>query len=124
MVGQSPDGFNLESRRNRSLTVVKGVIRQIGQSTTVRVSAQRWYGSTSIVVQDETTGQTYDVRVSSAVMDRCKFLPRVGMKVVVHGFVEEAEYGLSDYVVTRVINIKHEGSGILGVHRLDPDDSN
>ena len=43
------------------------------------------------------------------------------MKVVVHGFVEKAEYGLSDYLVTRVLDIKHEGSGILGVHRFDSD---
>jgi hypothetical protein len=108
-------------KRNRNMTVVKGVIREIGRSTTTRVSAQRWYGSTNIVVQDESTGTTYDVHVSSAVMDRCRFLPRVGMKVVIHGFVEKAEYGLSDYLVTRVLEIKHEGSGILGVHRFDSD---
>jgi hypothetical protein len=109
----------LSLRRNSSLTVVKGVIREIGRSTTVRVSAQRWYGSTNIVVQDESTGTTYDVHVSSAVMGRCRFLPKVGMKVIVHGYVEKAEFGLSDYLVTRVLEIKHEGSGILGVHRFD-----
>ncbi len=83
------------------------------------MSAQRWYGSTNIVVQDEDTGKTYDVHVSSAVMDKCRFLPHVGMKVVIHGYVEKSEFGLSDYAVTRVLEIKHEGSGILGVHRFD-----
>ena len=52
-------------------------------------------------------------------MDRCKFLPRVGMPVIIHGFVEEAEYGLSDFVVTRVTDIRHEGAGIKRRIRLD-----
>jgi hypothetical protein len=111
----------LSLRRNSSLTVVKGVIREIGRSTTVRVSAQRWYGSTNIVVQDEDTGETYDVHLSSAVMEKCRFLPKVGMKVIVHGYVEKSEYGLSDYLMTKVIDVKHEGSGILRVHRFDSD---
>jgi hypothetical protein len=104
-----------------NLTVVKGTIREIGRTTTTRVSAQRWYGSTKIVVQDETSRKTYDVIISSYVMDKCRFLPRVGMHVIVHGYVEEAESGLSDYVVTRVTHVKHEGAGILGVHRFDED---
>ncbi|RDE12343.1 MAG: hypothetical protein C4K47_08360 [Candidatus Thorarchaeota archaeon] len=108
-------------RRNRNLTVVKGIIREVGRSTTVSVSAQRWYGFTNIVVQDEVTEKTYDVHLSSAVMTKCRFLPRVGMKVVVNGYVEKSEYGLSDYLVTKVVDVKHEGSGILRVHRLDPD---
>jgi hypothetical protein len=40
------------------------------------------------------------------------------MKVILHGYVEEAEYGLSDFVVTRVSDIKHEGAGIQKVHRF------
>ncbi|MGQ4871242.1 MAG: hypothetical protein ACP6IT_05345 [Candidatus Thorarchaeota archaeon] len=101
------------------MTVVRGIIREIGRSTTTRVSARRWYGSTTIVVQDEETGQTYSVKLSARVMDRCRFLPRVGMPVIIHGFVEEAEYGLSDFVVTRVTDIKHEGAGIKRRIRLD-----
>lgn len=101
------------------MTVVRGIIREIGRSTTTRISARRWYGSTTIVVQDEETGQTYSVKLSARVMDRCKFLPRVGMPVIIHGFVEEAEYGLSDFVVTRVTDIRHEGAGIKRRIRLD-----
>jgi len=101
------------------MTVVRGIIREIGRSTTTRISAQRWYGSTTIVVQDESTTQTYSVKLSANVMDRNQFLPRVGMKVILHGYVEEAEYGLSDFVVTRVSDIKHEGAGIQKVHRFE-----
>lgn len=101
------------------MTVVRGIIREIGRSTTTRISARRWYGSTTIVVQDEETGQTYSVKLSARMMDRCKFLPRVGMPVIIHGFVEEAEYGLSDFVVTRVTDIRHEGAGIKRRIRLD-----
>ena len=101
------------------MTVVRGIIREIGRSTTTRVSAQRWYGSTTIVVQDESTTQTYSVKLSAKTMDRSQFLPRVGMKVILHGYVEEAEYGLSDFVVTRVSSIKHEGAGIQKVHRFE-----
>ena len=101
------------------MTVVRGIIREIGRSTTTRISAQRWYGSTTIVVQDESTTQTYSVKLSAKVMDRNQFLPRVGMKVILHGYVEEAEYGLSDFVVTRVSGIKHEGAGIQKVHRFE-----
>ena len=101
------------------MTVVRGIIREIGRSTTTRISARRWYGSTTIIVQDEETGQTYSVKLSARVMDRCKFLPRVGMPVIIHGFVEEAEYGLSDFVVTRVTDIRHEGAGIKRRIRLD-----
>ena len=101
------------------MTVVRGIIREIGRSTTTRISMQRWYGSTTIVVQDESTTQTYRVKLSAKVMDRNQFLPRVGMKVILHGYVEEAEYGLSDFVVTRVSDIKHEGAGIQKVHRFE-----
>jgi len=101
------------------VTVVRGVIREIGKSRTTQVSARRWYGSTDIVVQHEETGKTYNVRLSANVMNRHKFLPRVGMKVIIHGYVEEAEYGLSDFVVSRVTSIKHEGAGIKKVHKLD-----
>jgi hypothetical protein len=101
------------------LTIVKGVIREIGKSRTTRVSSHQWYGTTDIVVQDESTGKTYTVRVSAKTMDRHRFLPRVGMKVVVHGYVEEAEFGLSDFMVTRVTDIKHEGAGIKRVYKLD-----
>jgi hypothetical protein len=83
------------------------------------VATHRWYGTTDIVVQDKDTGKTYLVKLSAKMMDRKRFLPRVGMHVVLHGFVEEAEYGLSDYVVTRVTSIKHEGAGIKEVHRFD-----
>jgi hypothetical protein len=85
------------------------------------VSARRWYGSTTIVVQDESTGKTYNVRLSATTMDRCRFLPRVGIPVIIHGYVEEAEFGLSDYVVSRVTSIKREGEGIKRVLRFDDD---
>ena len=103
------------------MTAVKGVIREIGPSRTTRVSARRWYGSSTIVVQSEETGQTYSVRVSAKTMDRCRFLPRVGMRIVVHGFVEEAEFGLSDFVVSRVTRIKREGSDVKRIYRFDED---
>nr|KXH72255.1 MAG: hypothetical protein AM325_01915 [Candidatus Thorarchaeota archaeon SMTZ1-45] len=83
------------------------------------MSARRWYGTTDIVVQDEETGKTYSIRLSANIMDRCRFLPRVGMKVILHGYVEEADYGLSDFVVSRVTDIKHEGAGLKRVHKLD-----
>ena len=102
-----------------TLTVVKGIIREVGKSRTTRVSATRWYGTTDIVVQNTDTGKTYLVKVSATTMDRHRFLPRVGMPVVLHGFVEDAEFGLSDYVVTRVTSIKHEGAGIKEVHRFE-----
>jgi len=101
------------------LTVVRGIIREVGRSTTTRVSARRWYGATTIVVQDETTRKTYSVRISANTMDRCRFLPRVGMPVIIHGYVEEAEFGLSDYVMSRVTSIKREGEGLKRVHRFD-----
>jgi len=101
------------------VTVIKGAIREIGRSHTTRVSSQKWYGSTDIVIQDESTGKTYTVRVSSTVMDKHRFLPRVGMRVVVHGYVEVAEFGLSDFMVTRVTDIEHEGAGIRRVYKLD-----
>ncbi|TFG34251.1 hypothetical protein EU527_04335 [Candidatus Thorarchaeota archaeon] len=101
------------------MTVVRGVVREIGRSRTTRITASQWYGSTDIVIQDEETGKTYTIRLSANVMDRCKFLPRVGVPVIVHGYVEEDEYGLSDYVVTRVIDIKREGAGVKRVHKFD-----
>ena len=101
------------------MTVIQGIIREIGKSRTISVSPRRWYGTTDIVVQHEETGKTYSVRLSATVMDRCKFLPRVGMRVVLHGYVEAAEYGLSDFVVSRVTVIKHEGAGVKKVHKLD-----
>ena len=76
------------------MTVVKGIIREIGQSKTTRVSARRWIGSTRLVIQDESTMQTYSVRISAKTMDKYHFLPRVGMQVILHGYVEEAEYSL------------------------------
>ncbi len=101
------------------MTVVRGIIREIGKSKTTQVSTRRWYGSTDIVIQHEGTGQTYSVRLSANVMDKHRFLPRVGMKVIIHGYVEEAEYGLSDFIVSRVTSIKREGAGIKKVHKLD-----
>jgi hypothetical protein len=101
------------------MAVVKGIIREIGKSRTTQVSRGRWYGSTDIVIQSQETGQTFGVRLSANVMDRCRFLPRIGMKVILHGYVEEAEYGLSDFVVSRVTDIKHEGAGVKKVHKLD-----
>jgi hypothetical protein len=83
------------------------------------VSSQQWYGSTDIVIQDESSGKTYTVRVSAKIMDKYRFLPRVGMLVIVHGYVEEAEFGLSDFMVTRVTEIRHEGAGIKKIHKFD-----
>jgi hypothetical protein len=102
------------------LTVVKGIVREVGKSRTTRISAQKWYGSTDIVIQDESTGKTYTVRISANTMDKCRFLPRVGVPVIVHGYVEEDEYGLSDFLITRVTDIKREGEGIRRVYKLDP----
>ncbi len=104
------------------MTVVKGIIREVGRSTTTRVGTHRWYGTTTIVVQDEETKQTYRIKLSAKVMDRCRFLPRVGMPVIIHGFVEEAEYGLSDFVVSRVTDVKHVGEGVKRVISLDDED--
>ncbi|MFW9918527.1 MAG: hypothetical protein ACFFED_02940 [Candidatus Thorarchaeota archaeon] len=101
------------------MTVVRGIIREVGKSTTTRVGTRKWYGKTTIVIQDETTMKTYSVHVPAHVMDKQRFLPRVGTPVIVHGYVEEAEYGLSDYVVTRVTHIKREGEGLLKVHKFD-----
>lgn len=101
------------------MTVVRGIVREIGRSRTTRVSASQWYGSTDIVIQDETTGKTYTVRLSANVMDKCRFLPRVGVSVIVHGYVEVDEYGLSDFIITRVTTIKREGVGIKRVHTFD-----
>lgn len=101
------------------MTVIEGVIREVGKSTTTRISAQRWYGSITIVVQDEESKKTYSVRISSNTLKKCNFLPRVGMEVVVHGYVEDAERGLSDYYVTRVTHVKHKGSGIERTIRFD-----
>jgi hypothetical protein len=70
------------------------------------------------VVQDD-AGKTYTVRISANTMDKCRYLPRVGVPVIVHGYVEEAEYGLSDFLVTRVTDIKREGEGIKRVYKLD-----
>ena len=52
-------------------------------------------------------------------MDKCRFLPRVGVPVIVHGYVEKDEYGLSDFIITRVIDIKREGAGIKKVYKFD-----
>ncbi len=101
------------------MAVVKGIIREIGKSRTTQVSSRRWYGSTDIVIQSQATGHSYGVRLSANVMDKCRFLPRIGMKVILHGYVEEAEYGLSDFIVSRVTDIKHEGAGVKKVHKLD-----
>ncbi len=101
------------------MTVVRGIIREIGKSKTTQVSSRRWYGTTDIVVQHEETGQTYNVRLSASAMDKHRFLPRVGMKVILHGYVEEAEYGLSDFIVSRVTSIKHVDAGLRKVHKLD-----
>jgi len=100
------------------LTVVKGIVREVGKSRTTRISAQKWYGSTEIVIQDD-EGKIYTVRISANVMDKCRFLPRVGVPVIVHGYVEKDEYGLSDFLITRVIDIKREGAGIKKVYKFD-----
>ncbi len=103
------------------MTVVRGIIREVGRSKTVRVSSRRWYGTTNIVVQNESTGQTYSVTLSARVMERCGFLPRVGMPVIIHGYVEEAEFGLADFVVSRVVEIKRDmgDDGAKRVVRFD-----
>ena len=101
------------------MTIVKGVVREVGKSRTTRVSTQKWYGSTEIVIQNETTGKIYTVRVSANVMDKCRYLPRVGVPVIVHGYVEEDEHGLSDFLVTRVTDIKREGAGVKRVIKFD-----
>lgn len=104
------------------MAIVKGIIREVGRSTTTRVGTRKWYGKTRLVVQDEKTQRTYDVHVSANVMDKCEFLPRVGIPVVINGYVDESEYGISDYVVTRVVSIKRKDQGLLKVHKFDNDD--
>ena len=101
------------------MAIVRGIVREVGKSRTTRISAQKWYGSTEIVIQNEETKKTYTVRISANVMDKCRYLPRVGVPVIVHGYVEDAEYGLSDFLVTRVTDIKREGEGIKRVYKLD-----
>ena len=100
------------------MTVVKGIIREVGKSRTTRISAQKWYGTTEIVIQDD-EGKIFTVRISANVMDKCRFLPRVGVPVIVHGYVEKDEYGLSDFLITRVIDIKREGAGIKKIYKFD-----
>ncbi len=104
------------------MTVIKGVIREIGRTTSIQMSAHKWHDTTTIVVQNEESGETYDVHLTSKIMERCRFLPRVGVKVVIHGYVEKANYGLSDFVVTHVTRIKREGGDIWGVLRFDDED--
>jgi hypothetical protein len=87
------------------MAVIKGIIREVGRSKTTRISARKWYGSTTIIVQEDKTGQTYQVTLSANIMDKYRFLPRVGMPVIIHGFVEDADYGLCDFVVSRVTKI-------------------
>ncbi|MHA1907996.1 MAG: hypothetical protein ACW98Y_11920 [Candidatus Thorarchaeota archaeon] len=104
------------------MAVVRGIIREVGKSTTTKVSARRWYGKTTLIVQDEKTLKTYDVHVSANVMDKCAFLPRVGIPVIINGYVDETEYGMSDFVITRVVSIKRENQGLLRVHKFDDDE--
>ncbi len=101
------------------MAIVRGIIREVGKSTTTRVSSRKWYGKTRLVVQDEDTQRTYDVHVSANVMDKCAFLPRVGIPVVINGYVDESEYGMSDFVITRVVSIKRKDQGLLKVHKFD-----
>ena len=104
------------------MAIVRGIIREVGKSTTTRVSSRKLYGKTRLVVQDEKTQQIYDVHVSANVMDKCAFLPRVGIPVVINGYVDESEYGMSDFVVTRVVSIKRKDQGLLRVHKFDDDE--
>ncbi|UCE11162.1 MAG: hypothetical protein JSW61_04280 [Candidatus Thorarchaeota archaeon] len=101
------------------MTVVRGIIREVGPTRTRQVSARRWTSSTEIVIQDESTMKTYSVHVSGRTLQKSSFLPRVGIQVVVHGYVEEAEYGISDFVVTRVVSIKHVGADRKRTIRFD-----
>ncbi len=101
------------------MTVVKGTIREMLKSDSRRVGTHRWYAYTDFVVQDEESGETYRVRLSSKTMKRCDFLPRAGIEVVLNGYVETAEYGLSDYFVSRVKHIRRKNSDIKKVHKLD-----
>ncbi len=105
-----------------SLAIIRGIIREVGKSTTTRVSSRRWYGKTKLVVQDEETRRIYDVHVSANVLDKCQFLPRVGIPVIINGYVEETEFGISDYVITRVVSIKRVNQGLLKVHKFDDED--
>jgi len=52
-------------------------------------------------------------------MKRCEFLPRTGIEVVLNGYVEKAEYGLSDYFVSRVKHIRRKDTDIKKVHKFD-----
>ena len=88
------------------MAVIKGIIREVGRSKTTRISARKWYGSTMIIVQEDKTGKTDLVTLSANIMDKSRFLPRVGMPVIIHGFIEDADYGLCDFVVSRVTMIK------------------
>ncbi|MGV9169298.1 MAG: hypothetical protein ACOC38_05075 [Promethearchaeia archaeon] len=101
------------------MTVVKGTIRELLKSDSRRIGTQRWYAYTDFVIQNEDSGKTYRIRLSSKTMKRCDFLPRVGIEVVVDGYVETAEYGLSDYFVSRVKHIRRKNADIKKVHKLD-----
>ena len=105
------------------MAVIKGIIREVGRSKTTRISARRWYGSTTIIVQEDKTGQIYQVTLSANTMDKHRFLPRVGMPVIIHGFVEEADYGLCDFVVSRVTKITRNlpSHGAKKIIRFDDD---
>ncbi|MEM2142060.1 MAG: hypothetical protein QXS20_08930 [Candidatus Thorarchaeota archaeon] len=94
------------------MTVIRGVIREIGRSFTTRVGHGKWYGSTLIVVQDESSGSTYDVYLPATVLQRCEFFPRIGMGVIIHGLVEKAETGLSDFTVSHVSVFKHQNADL------------
>ena len=104
------------------MTVVRGTIREVGKSTTTRIGTRKWYGKTRIVIQNEETKKTYTVHVPASVMSKSNFLPRVGIPVIVHGYVEDEEYGLSDYLVTKVTHIKREGEGLLKVIKFDDEE--
>ncbi|MFO7835824.1 MAG: hypothetical protein R6V83_04145 [Candidatus Thorarchaeota archaeon] len=100
------------------MTVVKGTIREILKSDSRRVATHRWYAYTDFVLQNG-GGKTYRVRLSSKTMKRCNFLPRAGIDVILDGYVETAEYGLSDYFVSRVKHIRRKDSDIRSVHKPD-----
>lgn len=101
------------------MTIVKGTIREVLKSDSRRVATYRWYAYTDFVVQNEESNETYRVRLSSKIMKRFDFLPRPGIEVVLNGYVEQAEYGLSDYFVSRVTHIRRKDSDIKKVHELD-----
>ena len=59
------------------MAIVRGIVREVGKSRTTRVSAQRWYGSTEIVIQNEETKSNFHLWL----FPRHSWMERFGIKI-------------------------------------------